>query len=133
MWIAHRHHAAQHGMFRRTHDVCPFLFGGAKRHSLRVKIRFAHIHAHQIVVGDAEHHASGLGADADVAFVGQPFQPHKAGETAGAVTALRHFTAVGVENAIVEIKFRIVRRFYHQHLVKANAQVPIGQSADQFR
>ena len=133
MRVAHRHHAAQHGVFRGAHDVGLFSLGGAERHRLRIEIRLAHVDAHQIVVGDAEHHAPGLGADADVAFVGQPFQPHKAREAARAVAALRHFAAVGVENSVVKIQLGIVRRFYHQHLVKADAQVPIGQPADQLR
>lgn len=122
MRVAHRHHAAQHGLFRHAHDVGLFGLGGAERHRLRIEVRLAHVDAHQIVVGDAEHHAPGLGADADIALVGQPFQPHKAREAARAVAALRHFAAIGVENSVVKIQLGIVRRFYHQHLVKADAR-----------
>ncbi|MNY29752.1 hypothetical protein D3C86_1638120 [compost metagenome] len=119
-------------MLRCAHDVGLFFFGCAKRHCLGIEVRLTHIHAHQIIVGHAQHHAPGLGTDANIALVGQAFQPYKAGKAASAVTALRHFTAVGVKNAVMEIQFRIVRRFYHQQLVKANAQVPIGQTADQL-
>ncbi len=72
-------------------------------------------------------------ADADFAFVGQPFQPDEAGEAARAVAALRHFAAVGIEDTIVEIEIGIVRRLDDQQLIETDPQMAIRQPANQLR
>ena len=64
------------------------------------------------------------GADADIALIGQPFQTHKTGKAACSVAALRHFTAFSIENAIVKIQFRIIRRL---NLIGENSNFDISQ------
>jgi hypothetical protein len=99
----------------------------------RLEVRLAHVHAHQLIIGDAEHHAAIGRADANITLVGQPFQADKAGKTARAVAALVNFAAVRVKNTVVEIEVGIVRRLNHQQLIEPHAQMPIRQATDQFR
>ena len=87
----------------------------------------------QIIIGDGQNHPPVGGADADIVLISQPFQAHKTGKAARTVAALRHFTAISIENAIVKIQFRIIRRLNHQQLVKPYPQVPIRQATNQLR
>ena len=87
----------------------------------------------QIIIGDGQNHPPVGGADADITLIGQSFQTHKTGKAARTVAALRHFTAISIENAIVKIQFRIIRRLNHQQLVKPYPQVPISQATNQLR
>ena len=52
---------------------------------------------------------------------------HELHEAARAVAALLHFTAVGVEDAVAEIGFAVVRRLDDQDLVAAHAAMAIGE------
>ena len=133
VWVTHRDDAAQYCLLGRPHNIGLFRFVCAKRHDGRLEVRLAHVHAHQLIIGDAEHHATIGRADANITLVSQPFQADKAGETARAVAALVHFAAVRVKNTVVEIEVGIVRRLNHQQLIEPHAQMPIRQTTDQFR
>ncbi len=90
-----------------AHNIGLFRFVSAKRHGGRFEVGFAHIYADQIIIGDGQNHPPVGGADADIALIGQPFQTHKTGKAARTIAALRHFTAISIENAIVKIQFRL--------------------------
>jgi hypothetical protein len=63
----------------------------------------------------------------------QPWSRTKRAKAAGAVAALLHLGAVGVEDAVVEVRAREARRLHQQHLIAADAEAPVreprGQSA----
>ena len=58
---------------------------------------------------------------------------HKLHETAGTVTALSDFTAVGVEDAVAEVDRGVGWRLDQQQLVAADAGMSVGQAADRGR
>ena len=54
----------------------------------------------------------------------------EAGKAAGAVAALFHLAAIGVEDAVAEIGPRPVGRFHQQYLVAADTEMAVGQLAN---
>jgi hypothetical protein len=55
---------------------------------------------------------------------------HELHEAARAVAALLDLAAVGVEDAVAEVRVRAARALDHQDLVAADAEVAIGDFAD---
>ena len=74
----------------------------------------AHIHGDLTVAFQRGCDDATGGLNADFCFIGQAFVVHKAYETARTVTALFHFTAIGIEYAITEIRVWLCRSFHHQ-------------------
>lgn len=75
--IAHRHHTTQNRAFSGADNIGFLFFDRAERYQRRFKLRHTHIHADIVIIGNREHHASGLRADTDIPFVGQPFEADK--------------------------------------------------------
>jgi hypothetical protein len=72
----------------------------------------------------------GAGFHPDGALCAQSFVVNVTHETAGAVAALAHLAAVGVENPVIEIGAGGARRLDHEHLVEADAEMAVGQPAN---
>jgi hypothetical protein len=58
---------------------------------------------------------------------------HVAHEAARAVSALLHFAAVGIENAVVEVRPGLARRLDLEDLVAADAEMPVGEESQLIR
>ena len=104
-----------------------------KRHLLRIKPRHPHIHRHLAVTVNVQLNVAASGLHPDTIATDQFFIANKTGKTAGAVTALFNFIAIGVEDTVAKIHVRIGGRLNQQQLVKANTEPTIGQAADFFR
>ena len=62
-----------------------------------------------------------------------PLIVHEAHEAARAVAALLDLAAVGVEDAVAEIRFGVLGGFHQQDLVAAHAEMAVGQQAQLLR
>ena len=61
----------------------------------------------------------------DLRLLRQPFRVHELHEAARAVAALLHLAAVGIEDAVAEVRRAVVRLLHHQDLVAADAAVAV--------
>jgi hypothetical protein len=97
------------------------LFGG--------EAGYAHVDPHLAVGLDEEVDGAGGGAHRDLGLGRQPLVAHEAGEAAGAVAALFHLGAVGVEDAVVKVGAGQAWGLHQQDLVAADAETAIRQEA----
>ena len=58
---------------------------------------------------------------------------HETHEAARAVAALLDFSAVGIPDTIAEIGVRALRLFHEQHLIAADAEMPVRESLRELR
>ncbi len=91
----------------------------------RVEARRAHVDTDLAVVLHVQFDDAALGFHADALFCGQALVQHEAGEAARTVAALLDLGTVGIEDAVAEIHFRVVRRLDDQQLVEADAGVAV--------
>ena len=89
----------------------------------------SHIHPHLAVGFEEKADGARGGAHRDLGLVRQPLVMHEAGEAAGAVAALFHLGAVGVEDAVVEVGAGQARGLHQQDLVAADAVAAVRQEA----
>ena len=71
--------------------------------------------------------------DTDFALVGETLLMHKTHETAGAIAALLHLAAIGIEDSIAEIDVRLRRLFNQKNLVATHAKMAISQITQLLR
>ena len=67
------------------------------------------------------------GFDFDRVLPAQTGFSHELCKCPCAVSALFDFTAIGIENAVFEIDFRIIRLLDEQNLIGTNAVASVGQ------
>jgi len=96
----------------------------------RRQLWLAHIDANPAIIGNVQYNNAGQGTNPDLAFVGQAFLIHIAGETARTIPALFNFTTIGIENPVTEVHICCGRRFDEQQLIEADAEVSVSQLAD---
>ena len=116
-------------------DVERFLdcaFTAGERNVLRTKPRHAHVDGHLPVRFEPRHDQSARRLHADLALVGQAVVAHEHDEAARAVAALLDLAAVGVEDAVAEVRVTL-RALDDEHLVAAHAEAAVGQRANRVR
>ena len=94
----------------------------------RLPARRAHVDGDQVIVGDLELDGASRGFHLDLVLVGEPPVADKARKAARAVAALVHLGAIGIEYPVAEIR-ALAGRLHQQQLVKADAEMPVGQPA----
>src|SRR5581483_1890965 len=90
----------------------------------------SHVHAHLAVVFQARRDQAAQRLDAELALRGEAARVHELHEAARAVAALLDLAAVGVEDAVAEIRVGAGRPLHRQHLVAAHAKVAIRERPD---
>ena len=105
---------------------------GFKWNIRRFEFRFTHVHSNLTIFLKIQHHFSSFGAYDNFVAINETFLLNKTCEAACAIATLFYFRTVRVEDTIVEVLFRIVRRFHHQQLVEANAEVSVSQLLNFF-
>src|SRR5690606_16832151 len=88
-----------------------------------------HVHGDPAVGRErqAQHPAQGLYADRVAGR--QALVPHEAQETARAIAAMLDLAAVGIEDPVAEVDIGPARTLDEQQLVRADAEMAIGETA----
>src|SRR3546814_14177478 len=76
---------------------------------------------------------AGPRADSDRRLARQPAFSHEARKRARTVAALPDLTAIGIEDAIVEVDIRTRRCLDDENLVAADAETPVTEPCQQRR
>src|SRR5690606_15915197 len=128
--VAHRDHTTHHSMLLCPQQIGFFRLLSPKRDLARLKLGNPHVDRDLILPFQLQANAATGRADRDAIPVDQPLEAHETGETAGTIAALLHLTAICIEDAIVEVEFRVIGRLHQQQLIKTDPEVAIRQLLD---
>ena len=131
--VAHRHRGDRDARIADLQCLHDGVRVRCERHARRRQFGNPHINRHQPVVFELRRDDAAARLDADAALRAQALLVHEAHEAARAVAALLDFAAVGVEDAVAEIDVGAGRRFDHQHLVAADAEIAVGEATHLLR
>src|SRR5690625_2176168 len=96
----------------------------------RSKARYAHVHRHLLVFPHHQCQWTAGSFHLNLMFMRQALVMYETGETARTITAVLHFTAVGIENPVAEIHVRVAWRLNDQQLIKTHTEAAVGQLAN---
>ena len=106
---------------------------GNKRDFLRGQLRFAHVDHDLSVVGQVQLHDTAGCLNTNIAFACQVLVVDETGKTTCSVATVFNFTAVGIENPVLEIDIRTGWLFNDQQLVEADTKVTVRQFGNTLR
>ena len=100
-----------------------------ERNLRQVKHRQPHVHRDAVIGLHVELQHALHGLHPHAALRGQPLAMDKAHEAARTVAAVLHLATVGVVDGVFEVDAWCGGRAYRQNLVRANAEVAVGQKS----
>src|SRR2546430_11225701 len=96
-------------------------------HAFGLEYWRAHIDAHLPVGLQAQSDQAGKGLDAYLLLGRQSLFVNEANETPRAIAALLDFASIGVPDAVAEVDVLALRFFHEQHLIAADAEMPVRE------
>jgi hypothetical protein len=132
--ITHGHGSDLHFSARDGERIHMRFGGGFERQRFRIEVGHAHVHRDEVVIVDSGMNRPGRAIEHDFTAIprehrGAIAPVHERGEATGAVAALLHLAAVGVENTVIDMGARAAGRLEHQRLIKPDARMTRRQRA----
>src|SRR5688572_6040646 len=128
--IAHRHRADLDFSSCDGERIDVRLRGSVERQRLRLEIRSAHVHGDQVGVVHARADQPRRAVEQQLVAAVRGFRAapmEERGEAARAVAALLDLAAVGVEDAVVDLRALAARRLEDERLIETNPGMTRGQ------